>query len=248
MASKRFLIVPEDSSAARMPLPGATMASATLFNSSRFIAFSLSIVVPARAESVNPESRIPRIQNTCTWLRVPGSRTALAPRDGRSISRLFYSQHLNSRQGLAFEPFQKCTAGGRDISQSIDYSRDLQRGYRIAAARYRNKLASFGQFRGGFRDFDSAVVEWFHFESAEWAIPHQRFGARQHGNNLFNAARPNVQNHFGGTDFIAIDDARKRVGRQFIGHDNIDREHDFTLCGVGLGHDLVRGGSEVSFC
>src|ERR1700758_2641200 len=38
MASKRFLIVPDDSSAASMPLPGATMARATLLSSLRFIA------------------------------------------------------------------------------------------------------------------------------------------------------------------------------------------------------------------
>src|SRR6267378_6460627 len=37
MASKRFLMVPVDSSAARMPLPGTTMASATLLRSARFI-------------------------------------------------------------------------------------------------------------------------------------------------------------------------------------------------------------------
>src|SRR5271169_3629022 len=40
MASKRFLIVLVDSSAARMPLPGFTMASATLFNAARFMASS----------------------------------------------------------------------------------------------------------------------------------------------------------------------------------------------------------------
>src|SRR5271169_896635 len=37
MSSKRFLIVPEDSSAASRPLPGATMARATLLRSARFI-------------------------------------------------------------------------------------------------------------------------------------------------------------------------------------------------------------------
>src|ERR1700730_4511859 len=37
IASKRFLIVPEDSSAARMPLPGVTMASAILLRSARFM-------------------------------------------------------------------------------------------------------------------------------------------------------------------------------------------------------------------
>src|SRR5215471_168255 len=38
IVSKRFLMVPDDSSAARMPRPGATMASATLLSSARFIA------------------------------------------------------------------------------------------------------------------------------------------------------------------------------------------------------------------
>src|SRR5919205_2242987 len=37
MASNRFLIVEELSSAARMPLPGCTIASATLVSWSRFI-------------------------------------------------------------------------------------------------------------------------------------------------------------------------------------------------------------------
>src|SRR3979409_1571478 len=41
MASKRFLIVPEDSSAASTPLPGAVMASAPLLRSARFIGASL---------------------------------------------------------------------------------------------------------------------------------------------------------------------------------------------------------------
>src|SRR3990170_7387665 len=49
MASNRFLIVPEDSSAARMPLPGVTMARATLLRSARFIgAFSSAISCQSR--------------------------------------------------------------------------------------------------------------------------------------------------------------------------------------------------------
>src|ERR1700709_921167 len=39
MASNRFLMVPEDSSAARMPLPGMTMALAIVLRSARFIRF-----------------------------------------------------------------------------------------------------------------------------------------------------------------------------------------------------------------
>src|SRR3984957_7782404 len=37
MSSKRFLIVPDDSSAASRPLPGVTMALATLLSSARFM-------------------------------------------------------------------------------------------------------------------------------------------------------------------------------------------------------------------
>src|ERR1700733_781552 len=40
MASKRFLMVPDDSSAASRPLPGVTMAKATLLRSARFIGTS----------------------------------------------------------------------------------------------------------------------------------------------------------------------------------------------------------------
>src|SRR5690349_6367122 len=43
MVSNRFLMVPEDSSAARMPRPGATMALATLLSSARFINSSQSV-------------------------------------------------------------------------------------------------------------------------------------------------------------------------------------------------------------
>src|SRR5215475_5030062 len=98
MASKRFLIVPEDSSAARMPLPGATMARATLFNSSRFIALS------------------------------------------RNFSPLSYSQHLDPRQGLPLQPFQESAAGCGYIAQAVGHARDIERRYRIAAARDRDKF------------------------------------------------------------------------------------------------------------
>src|SRR5438874_728386 len=52
MASNRFLIVPEDSSAARMPRPGATMASATLLSSARFMCSLHLSVSPARGGDI----------------------------------------------------------------------------------------------------------------------------------------------------------------------------------------------------
>src|ERR1700722_19955142 len=57
-------MVPVDSSAARMPRPGATMASATLFNSATFIALSRkkftpdwSQILSATYDSLSPEGR-----------------------------------------------------------------------------------------------------------------------------------------------------------------------------------------------
>ena len=41
MAVKRFVIVPPNSSAAKMPLPGATIAFATRFNSARSMIHSV---------------------------------------------------------------------------------------------------------------------------------------------------------------------------------------------------------------
>src|SRR5580692_6982901 len=57
-------MVPVDSSAARRPRPGATMASATLFNSATFIALSRkkftphwSRILSATCDSLSPEGR-----------------------------------------------------------------------------------------------------------------------------------------------------------------------------------------------
>src|SRR4249919_971202 len=174
MTSKRFLIVPEDSSAARMPLPGATMACATLFNSSRFIFSSIA--------------------------------SAAVPPDGM-CSTSFYSQHLDPGQALTLEPFEKCTACGRDVGQPIGDPRNIECGDGVATTRYRDKLAGLGQFRGSFRDFDGAIVERLHLEGAERAIPHQCLRARQHGNNMFNAARADIQNHVGAADFVGVEHA-----------------------------------------
>src|SRR5665213_4189835 len=59
MASKRFLMVPVASSAARMPLPFAVMASATLFSSARFIRALLEMSIDPLA-SLLPQNLHPR--------------------------------------------------------------------------------------------------------------------------------------------------------------------------------------------
>src|ERR1700693_1604732 len=102
MASNRFLMVPVDSSAARMPLPGATMAVAILFNASRSIALS-SLVASLAALG---RGRLPH-----------GRRRALDPQD------------LDPRQCLAFHPLQERPAGGRNIGEPLGHPGDVEGGH-----------------------------------------------------------------------------------------------------------------------
>src|SRR5262249_9615381 len=134
MASKRFLIVPEDSSAARIPRPGATMASATLLSSARFIC------------SLRGHS-----WEICGILPVP-----CVVCKGRIASRLITTsellqslspKHLDPRQRLALEPFEERTARCRDIGQAVRHSGGIERRDGVAAARDRNKLPGRREFR-----------------------------------------------------------------------------------------------------
>src|ERR1700681_4614612 len=63
MASKRFLIVPEDSSAASRPLPGATMARATLLRSARFIDASSESTVSLQVKVDGSQANSRKTQN-----------------------------------------------------------------------------------------------------------------------------------------------------------------------------------------
>src|ERR1700740_610007 len=115
MSSKRFLMVPEDSSAARRPLPGVTMARATLLRSARFIiAFS-------RARFGAGSRRIPASQNRrfsgnsqeSLALKVFGAEESLARKSGClcdfriklaldvALGHLGGGQHLLDLAGLA---------------------------------------------------------------------------------------------------------------------------------------------------
>ncbi len=95
-------------------------------------------------------------------------------------------------------------------------------------------LPACGQFRGRFRDFDGAVVERFHLEGAERAVPDQRLDARQHRDDVLDAARADIEDHVVGADLVDVDDARGRVGLEFLRHHDIDRQHDLALAALAL--------------
>src|SRR5262249_44122893 len=107
MASKRFFMGPEGSSAARMPRPGAPMATAVLLSSARFIAAS------SHCSSVIPDFAVPRRD----WQRVRDRRFGSA-----LMSLSSGAQHLDTRQGLALEPFEEGAAGGRDIGEALGHA------------------------------------------------------------------------------------------------------------------------------
>src|ERR1051326_8335045 len=183
IASKRFLMVPVDSSAARMPLPGATMAWATLLSSARFMGPSI-------------------------FLERTRRQGAALPR--RSSPRLGF-QDFDARQGLALEPFEESAAGGRNIGEPVAHARRIERRYRVAPARDRNQLAGPGELGRGFRDFDRAVVERLDLEGPDRPVPQQSFRPRQRRDDVFHAARPPIKDHFVLADRIDRDHARGRM-------------------------------------
>src|SRR5690349_17876718 len=120
MASKRFLMVPVDSSAARMPLPGAVMASATLLRSARFIRPLLYLEF-----------------FDLKFLRFRPGRT-----EHRSASLL--PQNLDPWQRLALHPFQEGAACCGHICEFFRHARHIEGGNRVATAGDRHKLAVLG--------------------------------------------------------------------------------------------------------
>src|ERR1035441_1354060 len=91
MASKRFLIVPEDSSAASRPLPGATMARATLLRSARFIgasfrksALSLRVKLDgSRATTKQASQETAQNKRSTQTFKIKRLKRTLGPRGGR---------------------------------------------------------------------------------------------------------------------------------------------------------------------
>src|SRR5215471_3084708 len=174
IASKRFLMVPDDSSAARMPRPGATMASATLLSSARFIATLL---------------------HRCAFIDDFAASLRRWQRADRFCRPLCDPEHLDPRQRLALQPLEKGAASGRDISEPPGRAGGIERRDRVTAACHRNNLSGGGEFRRSFGDFDRADVERFELEGAERPVPDQRLDAGEHGADMLDAARADVQDH-----------------------------------------------------
>src|SRR5438270_4414013 len=149
MASKRFLMVPVDSSAARMPLPGAVMALATLLRSARFIRPLLELEI----------------------LELESLRFRPGRDERRSASLL--PQNLDPWQRFALHPFQEGAAGCGHICELFHDARHIEGGNRIAAAGDRHELAALGARCRIFGDLDRGLFEWMQFEGPERPVPDQ---------------------------------------------------------------------------
>src|SRR3977135_1085741 len=165
-------MVPDDSSAARMPRPGATMASATLLSSARFIAFSVVF-----------EIRVEFSANSRCWQRG----------DDQKCRPSFCPQHLYPWQGFALQPFEEGAAGGRYIGKPLGNTGAGERPDRIPATGDRYKLSGGREFRGGFGDLDRAGVKRLELEGSERPVPDQCLHPGQHGADMLDAAPAEIQ-------------------------------------------------------
>src|SRR5205807_5504092 len=92
IASNRFLMVLVDSSAARMPLPGATIARATLLSSARFI-----LRLPAEVTSAVPTNPVPTDSLPFITLKYNAQNPAGRP-SAIPIQAIFFRQFLAAVQ------------------------------------------------------------------------------------------------------------------------------------------------------
>ena len=77
-------------------------------------------------------------------------------------------ERVDARQGLALEPFEERTAGGRDIGEVVGNAGMVERGHRVAAAGHRRQRAGAGALggmtrrshRGRVAGLDLEVVPW----------------------------------------------------------------------------------------
>src|SRR5262249_58992940 len=95
------------------------------------------IAASAHCSSVIPDFAVPRRD----WQRVRDRRFGSA-----LMSLSSGAQHLDTRQGLALEPFEEGAAGGRDIGEALGHAGAVERCHRVAAAGDRDKLSSGGPF------------------------------------------------------------------------------------------------------
>src|SRR4051812_23957034 len=177
MASKRFLMVPVDSSAARMPLPGAVMASATLLRSARFIHPLLNL------------------ESCFRILACPAG-----PARRRSASLL--PQNLDPWQRFALHPFQEGAARCGHICELFRDARHIEGGDRISAAGDRYELAGLGPRRRILGDLDGGLFKWMQLESPERPVPHQGGGFVDGALDSFNRLAADVEHHAFGRDGI----------------------------------------------
>ena len=119
-------------------------------------------------------------------------------------------EHRDARQRLAFQRFKKRAAGGRYVGEAGRHRSRVQCRHRIAAAREADKLSGGGEFRHRLGHLDGAVVERLQLESAERAVPDQRFWRGRSPRSRARRCAGRCPESFRGADRISRDDAGRR--------------------------------------
>src|SRR4029077_19910082 len=182
MASNRFWMVPEDSSAARIPLPGTTIFRATFDNCSRFI-----VLLPSRSKAAC------RLDALASF--VLAASGAARPVEAPASC---LAQRLYSRERLALKPFEKGATRRRDVSELPRDAGPVERRDRVAAAADRGELAGSRQGGGFARERDGALLEWGELEGADGPVPDEGGDIVQLGLDRHDRPRPDVEDHLGG--------------------------------------------------
>src|SRR5262249_56861558 len=90
---------------------------------------------------------------------------------------------------------EESAPGGGDVSETVGRTGGVEGCDRVTPTGHRYNLAGGGEFRRRFRDLDRADVERLEFERAERPIPDQRLHPGEHGADMLDAARPDVEDH-----------------------------------------------------
>ena len=154
---------------------------------------------------------------------------------GRHCSTSFYPQHLNSGQGLAFQPFQEGAAGGRNIGEAVGHACGIERRDRIAAARHRDKLAGFASVpprppqprRCRCRTVPSRRRRTGRSIPASSSAPARTRPARRCAGRYRESCRR--------APTLSTSTTREGASRfEFLRDDSIDGQHDLALRSLGL--------------
>ena len=123
----------------------------------------------------------------------------------------------DTRQGLAFKPFQERTASGRYIADPVRHAGMAQCRHGITTARNAEQRARLSGFSHGLGQHGCGSIEGRGLERPQRAIPYQRLQGRQTRHQGSDAGRTHIKDHGIGGHRRHRDHRNWRVGAELLG-------------------------------